>query len=359
MRPVRLAFASGLRGALVGASLFAGGEALAAPGEKVAVLPFRASGGGRTTSAELDTARGATREAVTRIHDLLPSDAEAASADHAAKDGVADTSAEYRDAGRAAGAAWTVAGRVDAHGVAYRLEVEACEVASGRVESLAREIDPRQAAPQIAEMLALLLRPQGMGDAVPPWDQPNPAPPASPPPAPPAPAPAAPAPPPPEPGPPPGPPPAYAENHPFAIGVGGLGLTAFARSPTARGSPAAALVTGDVAYAFEGVRGLEAVANAAVSVAGPSSLWLDAGLRYEIPILPRARIFLGTEVAIGTFVDLGGDKDARFLMRGALPIVVGLGERVQLEAYPQIAYAAGGTVGLAFVGGGLRGVVRF
>jgi hypothetical protein len=94
-------------------------------------------------------------------------------------------------------------------------------------------------------------------------------------------------------------------------------------------------------------------------VAGPSSLWLDVGLRYEIPIIPRARLFLGPEVAIGTFVDLGGDKDARFLMRGSIPIVLGLGERVQLEAYPELAYAAGGTVGLAFVGGGLRAVVRF
>jgi hypothetical protein len=369
MRPVRLApplsafrlaIARGVVGAAwVGASLVAGREALAAPGDKVAVLPFRASGGGGTTSAELDAARAATREAVTRMHDVLPSDAETVSADHAAKDGVADTSAEYRDAGRAAGAQWTVAGRVDAHGTGYRLEVEACEVATGRVESLAREIDLRQAAPQISEMLALLLRPQGMGDAMPPWDQPNPAPAAAPPPTPPAPLPPAPA----APVPPTpvdlGPPPAYAENHPFALGVGGLGLTAFARSPTARGSPAAALVTADVAYAFDGVRGLEAIANGAVSVAGPSSLWLDAGLRYEIPIVPRARIFLGPEVAIGTFIDLGGDKDARFLLRGALPIVIGLGERVQIEAYPAIAYAAGGTVGLAFVGGGLRGVVRF
>ncbi len=107
------------------------------------------------------------------------------------------------------------------------------------------------------------------------------------------------------------------------------------------------------------MRGLELVANVAVSVAGPSSLWLDAGARYEIPIVPRARIFAGPEVAIGAFIDLGGDKDARFLMSGALPIVIGLGERAQIEAYPQIAYAAGGTTGLGFVGGGIRGVVRF
>ena len=317
------------------------------------MLPFIATGGG-STSAELATVRAATRDAVGRIHDVLPSDAEMAAAEREAKDGVADTSAEYRAAGRVAGAAWTVAGHVNARGTSYRLEIDTCQVATGRVESLAREIAARQAAPQIAEMLALLLRSQGVGDTIPPWDQPNPAPPAAPapvaapPPSPPAPV---------EPAVPPPPPPRYAENHPAALGIGAEGLTAFSRASGARGSPAAALVTADGVYDVVG--GLEMVANVAVSVAGPSSLWLDAGARYEFPIAPRARIFAGPEVAIGAFVDLGGDKDARFLMRAALPIVVGIGERVQIEAYPQIAYAAGGTIGLAFAGGGIRGALRF
>jgi hypothetical protein len=327
--------------------------AFAAQGEKVAVLPFTANGG-RTTSAELAASRAATREAVTRIHDLLPSDAEMASAEHEVKDGVADTSAEYRAAGKATGAEWTVAAHVDVHGATYRLEVDACQVGTGRVESLAREIDPQQAAPQIAEMLALLLRPQGVGDAVPPWDQPT-----APPPPVPAPAPLPVAVPQPPPGPPPPPPPPYGGNHPFAAGAGAEIVTAFSRASGARGSPAAALVTAHGGYAFEGVRGLEAVADFAVAVAGPSSLWADAGARYLFPIIPSARIFFGPEATVGAFFALGGDKDARFLMRGALPIVVGLGDRVQIEAYPEMAYAAGGSTGLAFAGGGIRGVVRF
>jgi hypothetical protein len=336
--------------ALVGVALLASRGALAA--DRVAVLPFMASGGG-TTSGELASARGATRDAVTQVHDQLPSDAEMASAEREVKDGVADTSAEYRAAGRAATVDWTVIGHVDVHGPTYRLELDACQVTTGRVESLAREVDPKQATSQIAEMLALLLRPQGVGDTVPPWDlpttpaavpvaQPPPTPVANVPPAAPLP-----------------PPPAYAENHPFALGLGGDVVTAFSRASQATGSPLAGLVTIDGAYALSGVHGLELVANLAFSVAGPSSLWIDGGARYEFPIFPRARIFLGPEVAVGAFFDLGGDKDPRFLLSGALPIVVGLGERAQIEAYPQIAYATGGTVSLGFAGGGLRAVLRF
>jgi hypothetical protein len=327
--------------------------ARAAGGEKVLVLPFVASGGG-TTSAQLEAAREATRDAVGQVQDLLPSDAERKAGESAVKDGVADTSAEYRAAGQGAGAAWALSGHVDVHGPTYRLEIEACQVGTGRVESLAREVDAKHAAPQIAEMLSLLLRPQGVGDTVPPWDQPNggaPAPtpaPVTPPPAPPV-----------DTGPPPPPPPPYAADHPLAIGVGGEAISAWSRSPHALGSPWAGLVTGHGGYAIAGAHGLEIVANVGVSVAGPSALWLDAGARYEIRVIPRQRVFLGPELAAGAFVDLGGDKDARLLLRAAVPIIVGIGDRVQIEAYPQLAYAAGGSTGLAFVGGGLRGVVRF
>ena len=343
------------RAALVGVSLLGARTALAAEGDRVAVLPFMASGGG-TTSAELAAARLATRDAVGRIHDVLPSDAEMTSAEREVKDGVADTSAEYKAAGRVAGTQWTVAGHVDTHGATYRLEVDACQVSTGRVESLAREIDPQRASPQIAEMLALLLRSQGVGDTVPPWDQPNaPAPAPAPTPAPVAVTPPTPA---PEPGPPPPPPPAYAENHPLAVGIGAKAITAFSRDARATGSPASALL--EVNGAYDLVGGLEIVANVAIAAAGPSSLWLDAGARYELPIFPRAGLFLGPEVTIGAFIDyLGGDKDPRFLMRGAVPVVLAIGERLQLEAYPELAYAAGGTIGLAFAGGGFRAVLRF
>ena len=51
------------------------------------------------TRAELAAARGATRDAVVQMHDALPTDVEMATAEREVKDGVADTSAEYRAAG--------------------------------------------------------------------------------------------------------------------------------------------------------------------------------------------------------------------------------------------------------------------
>ena len=131
--------------AIVAAAALASTRALAA--DRVAVLRFYPSGGG-ATNAQLDAARAATRDAVGLLHDLPPSDAELAAAEASVRDGTPDTSAEYRIAGQVAGAQWTVAGHIDAHGWTYRLELEACQVATGRVESLVREIDARQAAPQ-------------------------------------------------------------------------------------------------------------------------------------------------------------------------------------------------------------------
>ena len=276
------------------------------------------------------------------------------------KDGVADTSAEYRAAGRAAGAQWTVAGHVDSHGWAYRLELEACQVATGRVESLAREIDPRQAAPQIAEMLALLLRSQGVGDTVPPWDQPAPTPP-----------PLAPAPP-PTPAPAPLPPPrrrrrlrrppraALRREPPVRARPGRRSAGAFARASDARGSATAGLVT--LHGALRDRRRARARARRRPRRRGGGTELVRGGRRGSLrapdrPLSARLRRPRG---------------DARRLLRArrrqgrALPRARRAPDRrgarrasVQIEAYPEIAYAAGGTAGLGLVGGGLRGVFRF
>ncbi len=340
----------------IATSAFVATSALAA--DRVAVLRFMGSGGG-TTSTQLDAARAAARDAVGLVHDVLPNDAESKAAEAAVKDGTPDTSDEYRDAGKSAGAQWTIAGHVDAHGWTYRLEIDACQVATGRVESLARDIDARQAAPQIAEMLALLLRPQGVGDALPPWDQPPPnAIPVTPKPAPSAPTPA------PTPAPAPAAAPApeteaYGVAHPFALGLGGEVLGAFARSSEARGASTAGVFTATALYAIESVRGLEVVVDLGVGSVGPTSFRADAGARYTFALLRDAHLYAGPEVALGAFFALGGDKDARFLVRGALPVIWAITNSVQIEAYPELAYAAGGTASLGFAGGGARVVIRF
>ena len=158
----------------MGALLLLASPALA---DKVLVLPFQSVG--NATSTQLDEARAATRAASADLLHKAPTEAETLTAQVAVKDGVADTSEEYRAAGRASTSDWTVGGRIEEHGATYRLELEACQIETGRVESLAREIDPSQSTKQIREMLAILVRPQGIANADIPWERGGSAPPSS------------------------------------------------------------------------------------------------------------------------------------------------------------------------------------
>ena len=340
--------------------------------DKVAVLPFTAaSERGGLAKPEVDQARTWTREGAIKKGHVPPSASEMLSAEMAVKDGMPDTSEEYRAAGRASGSQWTIIGRIERHDAppaklpdgteeegytTYRLELEACLVDSGRVESLAREIDPDEAPEQIAEMLGLLLRPEGIKNAPLPWDpaaphkhkaKPKPK-----------------EPPPPPPPPPPEPPKpvvkhAYAENHPAILGVSGGFSTAAKRPDGARG-PSAALPIGVAGgYAIEQVPGVEVRAIFTSQVAGPKALEIAAGGRYAIGVLPQYRIFVGPEVLLGVHVALGGDKTARFLSQGSAFVAVGLGERVQLEVAGDLAAALGGTGTLILAGGTARALFRF
>lgn len=132
--------------------------------DKIAILTFTPVGQSQTTSAQLEDARAATRAAVAQRAHTQPSDSELLTAQMSTRDGVADTRNEYRSAGRASGSAWTIAGHVDARGDTYRLELEVCQVDSGRVESLAREISPAVASAQIGEMVDFLVRREGIGN---------------------------------------------------------------------------------------------------------------------------------------------------------------------------------------------------
>ena len=351
-RHVRLAavFAGVLAGVLVAAPALA---------DKVAVLPFQSSAG--ATSLDLDASRKATQAAVSALSHKLPSDAEMLTAQMSSTDGVADTGEEYRAAGRSSTSDWTVVGHVEGHGATYRLELDVCQVDSGRIESLAREITPAQASAQIGEMLALLVRPQGLANAAIPWERgapPEPAAPAAPPkeaakpPAPVAVVPPAPA---PEP---PATRHAYAEDHPFALGVFTRILGAIERPANARGSSTAGLLGATAAYALSGVKGLELRADLDTSLAGPSSVSADVGARYAIPLVPSVRLFFGPEALVGGFFASGADKTPRALVQGSAFVALGLGEHVQLEVSGDVAYAAG-SPSLALGGGTLRGLVRF
>ncbi|MDB4942387.1 MAG: hypothetical protein JWP97_1921 [Labilithrix sp.] len=362
LRFFRLALAS----SLAAAALLCASPALA---DRVAVLPFDAPKG--AAKPELAQARAWTREAAIKNGHVPPSESEMLSGEMAVKDGTADTSVEYQAAGRASGAQWTLSGHLERHDAppaklpdgtveegytTYRLEIEACNVATGRVESLAREIDPDEAPGQIAPMLALLLRPEGIANAPLPWDSAAPhkrkAKPAPPPPPPPPPAP-----------PPPPPPPAvkhaYAENHPAALGVS-AGYSGLVKRPDNAQGPSGALPLGVVlGYAPEAVAGLELRGVFTGQVVGPHAIVLGAGARYAFPLLPAYRIFVGPELLLGTHVALGADKTARFLSQGSAFVAFGLGERVQLEVSGDLGAALGGSGTLVLGGATGRALVRF
>lgn len=336
--------------------------------DKVAVLPFTAPRG--LAKPELDQARKWAREAAISRGHAPPTDSEMLSAEMAVKDGQPDVSTEYRAAGRASGSKWTLTGRVERHDAppakqpdgseeegytTYRIEIEACEVESGRVESLAREIDPDEAPAQIGEMLGLLLRAEGIANAPLPWDnaaphkrkpKPKPAPP-----------------------PPPPPPPkepevplvrhTYGENRPAALGVSIGFSNALKRPDAARGSSNAMPIGAVFGYAIEQVPGIELRGVFSSQVIGPRALEVSAGARYAIPILPQYRLFIGPEALLGAHVALGADKTARFLAHGSAFAAWGITEMFQVEIAGDLAAALGGTGTLILGGGTVRGLVRF
>lgn len=337
--------------------------------DKVALLPFRAQN--NVPRPELDQARAWTQEALKKKGHTLPNDTEQKAAEAAVRDGTADTSEELRAAGKAAQSPWAMSayvqridypaaknpdGTEEEAWATYRVELEACEVESGRVESVAREVVPESASEEIAEMLAFLVRPGGIGpNAVFPWagqgprkPKPKPKPP-----------------PPPQPPPPPPPPPkpvkkyAYGENAPFALGAS-IGVSnAISRPDNARGPSWAVPIGVAFGYALADVPGLEARGIFTSQVIGPKALELSGGGRYAIPILPQYRLFAGPEALIGVHVAIGAEKTARFIAHGAAFVAIGVSDNLQFELAADIAGAFGGSGTLVLGGGTARALFRF
>jgi hypothetical protein len=351
--------------ALVATFLFV----LPAWADKVAVLPFNSPN--NVPRPELDEVRKWTREAVTKKGHTYATDNEMVSAEAAIKDGVADTSQEYIAAGKLAGAAWTLTGHVTRNDypparmpdgkeedgyTTYRVELEACQVGTGGVESLSREVLPDDGPSDIAEMIGLLVRPEGLANAEIPWERagvrrPKPRPKAPPPPPPPA-EPVSPA------------PPAvrhvYGEGHPIAIGASAGVTTALVQPDVALGPSAAMPIGGIVGYALpEAVPGLELRGNFTSQVIGPRALEISAGARYAFAPLAGTRLFVGPELLLGAHVALGADKTARFLTHGAVFVALGFTENVQAELAGDLAAALGGGGTLVLAGGTARVVLRF
>lgn len=350
------------------------GALLASPAwaDRVAVLPFASPS--ELPRPELEEARRWAREAVAQVGHENVTERELTEAEAAVRDGVADTTEECVAAGSAAGADWALTGHLERHEhpaallpdgaeepgyTTYRLELEACQVSTGRVESLSREVLPEEGAADVAQMLGLLLRPEGIMDADIPWDRgPRRPPRSAPPPAAeeegPPPPPLAP------PGEPPAPRPVYGGAHPFALGAS-VGVSgALLRPELGRGPSMAMHFGGVLAYALaEGAPGLELRAVVTGQPIGPRAVEVAAGARYAIAPFGNIPLFVGPELLLGAHVALGAEKATRFLAHGAAFAALAVTDNVQAEVAADLAGAFGGSGTLVLGGGTARALVRF
>jgi hypothetical protein len=138
--------------------------------DRVVLLPAQggADPGARTA---LDGDLGAGLAALG--HSVVPPDQVQAGLGRVA-DGVADTPEEYDILARATQADWVVSPRIEPAVSTEHVEIAAFLRSLGRLESVAREVDRTRARPQVQEMLAVLLRPEGIGMGALPWEQPAP-----------------------------------------------------------------------------------------------------------------------------------------------------------------------------------------
>lgn len=340
--------------------------------DKIAILPFTSPND--VPRPELEEVRRWTREAVVKKGHSFATDDEMVAAEAAVKDGVADTTQEYQAAGKAIAADWTLTARVERidhppetspdgtveEGYAsYRVELEAYQMSSGRLEALSREVLAEDGPEDLAEMLALLVRAEGIDGAELPWlragaRRPTPKPKSTPTPEPEAAS---------EPRPVPSSPalrPIYGADRPIALGAS-IGVTnALVRPDNARG-PSWAMPIG-VAFGYalpESAPGLELKANFTGQVRGPRAVELSGGARYALAPLRGVRIFVGPELLVGAHVALGADKVTRFLTHGSLFLAYGITKSVQAEIAGDLAAAFGGAGTLVLGGGTARVLVRF
>ncbi len=360
--------------ALLPLLLLAASPALA---DRVVVLP---SQGTAAPALRLGLDQDLMRGAASLSHSIA-SEVEAQAALVRVADGSADTPEEFATVANALRANWILAARLEPATATARVEIAAYLASLGRVESVARDVDPARQAEQIQEMLAVLLRPEGIGVGALPWEQalpPSPPPPAIPPP--PLPPPPSPGPPqnpwnmgpflPPPPPPPPSPP---ATNEVTLSYLGGsrqtvvnpytagkpvflsalIGFSSAASSP-GRVSASAAAFVGALrgGYAI-GASGLELFAGLAGNLGGPPALWIDLGGRWMFSPTIRAgsdgrkegfSFHVGPEVFLGPFVRLGstitgpdgrtyeGQSSGHFSIGAALDLAVGISPQLRIDA---------------------------
>ncbi|XXY54944.1 hypothetical protein WME91_27815 [Sorangium sp. So ce269] len=359
----------------------------AALADRVAMLPAR----GGTDAAARSAAQADIARALAALGHTPAPDGAVAAALKGVADGVADTADEYRAVSAQTGAEWVLTGTVEPAVTTTRVELTAYLASTGRVESVAREVDRDQSSRQTQEMLAVLLRPEGVGVGELPWERPVRAPPASAPP--PSaggtvvlpPVPAAPA----------APPanevlmayplgpervwPAYSGGRRFAVSASLGAAVAAARLPGASGSAASLVGAARVAYAL-GDRGFELFAGGGGNLVGPFAAWLEGGARLLLTpsLAPQEGAWRAFPLHVGPALHLGaffrsgagvvgpggatyrGDLEVHPVLGASLDVVLALSSSVQLEAQlGNLRWVPAGDGSLLLLGATLGAGARF
>jgi hypothetical protein len=312
--------------ALAGALLLAAGSAWA---DRIALLPSRGgTDGGPRAALDADLTMGLNALG----HTLVPFAETAAAVAAGVPDGVADSAAEFRAVAAATKADWVVVASVDPAVTSERVEIYAYLAHAGRVESVAREVTQARSSAEVQEMLAVVVRAEGIGVGELPWERAAPRPPAPAPVPAPAPAPAPPPvvvtpPPPSPPAAPAGPPfvqttylfeqkdvwPPYGQVRGFVTAMQGFSVAA-ARPSAAVGGGGAMVGLARGGYAF-GQSGLEAFGEIGGNLFGPPAMWLGAGARllrsptqHRDPdgVLRAGAFYVGPELSLGAFFRFPG-----------------------------------------------------
>jgi hypothetical protein len=359
-----------------------------AQADKVAVLPAR---GGLDPTARTTLDQELVRWLVAQSHELVPAPKVAAATALRAATDVGGGPEEFMAVGRATGADWVLVGTINPAVATARVELSACLVGAGRTESVAREVDESRFGPEIREMLAVLVRAEGVGAGALPWELPQAAPDAQ------------------------ATPPTGAPQFPqapepripthariaYAMGtepdvwpvygyrrgfltadLGASVPVAHPPLPTANVGSGAALVGLLRAGCAVGDRGFEPFAELGGNLFGPRALWLAAGARWMLaPALRRGAdgvlegvpLFVGPRLSGGVFVELGSQATlspgglsysaaagARGLFSAALDAAYAVSSRVYLEAnLGNLALLAGAGGSTVLAGATVGVTIRF
>jgi hypothetical protein len=298
----------------------------------------------------------ATAAALTALGHTSPTAAETAEGE-AAAGALEDRSAGLVSIGKVTSSDWVIEPTLSGVVGGQRVEVKACQVSSGRVETLARDLDPAvDASSQVRELLGLLLRAQGVGDDPLPWEKRAALPPPPKTNTPPAPTPTAK----PLPAAPADPPPSWDSGGDYRLGLE-LGASAIAVRPDH--------TVGDRAVGTWALVGLIRLPigdpkTPHWELAGSIGGWYGAfggvrlGLGMRYAIFASERFVVAPELALGALAQVGGNGDARLLFAGGAHFSFILLRSLELEVHPSIDLSPGGSGAVVIAGGTVGALFR-